>query len=581
MAEATREQILAELRKRQAATPTREQIMSELATRNQPSAIRQAGNLGMEFISGLNRPVAGMIDAVLPGNPLSSRIGRAGDFAGPGLMTDMASTAGEFAGMALPAGVASRTAFRAYDALLSSMPAARKAGAVESIFRNFASTGATDDLLGGAASGAGSVAGGEMLANLYGENGRQTGEMIGGLASPMALGVAVNIARPFLSASQRLLNQATPDIEMLRGARRAQYALLEQVGVKGTVKARQDIISRIDEFASDQAIDYKKGTTGLATQMRKLRAASQNDELTYQLLFDVSGELNTLAKRNKGTTLATQASSLRGILDEFATGMDITPESRRILGDRTIAEVKRNADELYNREKTHEAISIALDRATRQSEGNFTNRDFYAAFESELKKLSDPQKKTGQSLYLTDSQRSKIREVIQGGSIQKTLNAIQAVGFQSGDFLRTAILGGLGTAIVGSGQDVAVAGGAGLAAGAVAATAVSRAARYLSGQLLQKNASMAQNVVRAGDDANKIVRAYMKHTKSSDRNALDLGRLLMSTNADLDGFSNSPLVKRSTLLSDAVFVANAGNRLAYEEWYASQGDVPQVPSSLP
>ena len=85
----------------------------------QPSSLEQAGNLGMEVVSGINRELAGMVDAFGPGAVNEAlailgtdfRIPQAkdftepkGTFAGEGFSADIASGVGQGVGMAAGGG---------------------------------------------------------------------------------------------------------------------------------------------------------------------------------------------------------------------------------------------------------------------------------------------------------------------------------------------------------------------------------------------------------------------------------------------------------------------------------------------
>ncbi len=107
---------------------------------------------------------------------------------------------------------------------------------------------------------------------------------------------------------------------------------------------------------------------------------------------------------------------------------------------------------------------------------------------------------------------------------------------------------------LGAGAGYAVAGGP----GALAVPAIGWVSRKVDAKLTANNARMADDVIRAGRDAKKITKAYLKHTPKAERNANDLSQLPMRQDIDLNVLKGDDMLERAAQLAREKRAARAG-----------------------
>lgn len=247
-----------------------------------PSAMDQVN----EFVAGVARPLAGMVDFVMspvaagyeavtgqPARGVSTMISEPGAFTGkPGA----ASAAGEYVGMAMPlaAGI---------PALGSTVPRMAKTGAVQTFLDNIAKTAFSapksylaSEALGAVGAGVAGQAAREAGAGPTGQMGAEfAGSTIGGL--PTMLPAGMRAAREGLTAS---LAPMTSEGGMIRAARQMQ----ERAGGQQASQRAADAIADIPGGVSPaQWI----GDERLMAQEARLLA--DNPELSNQVKADLQG----------------------------------------------------------------------------------------------------------------------------------------------------------------------------------------------------------------------------------------------------------------------------------------------------
>ena len=142
-----------------------------------------------------------------------------------------------------------------------------------------------------------------------------------------------------------------------------------------------------------------------------------------------------------------------------------------------------------------------------------------------------------------------MQQVVRGGTAENLAKMIGRFGFSEGQ-ASNMLMGSLG-----------VAGGAAVGgpAGAVALPLIGQLSRGLAQKLTRKGAEAANQIVRAGNNAENITRAYLKAIPKGEQNAAELSELLLRPEISLKALQSrlATLPKQhKKLISDAVFFAN-------------------------
>ena len=85
--------------------------------------------------------------------------------------------------------------------------------------------------------------------------------------------------------------------------------------------------------------------------------------------------------------------------------------------------------------------------------------------------------------------------------------------------------------------------------GAMVVPLVGQVSRKLAQRMTIKNAEFADSVIKAGKDAEKIAKAYKKHTPKGQRDPAELSELLMKGDIDLSGLKSDELLEQAVQIA--------------------------------
>ena len=97
----------------------------------------------------------------------------------------------------------------------------------------------------------------------------------------------------------------------------------------------------------------------------------------------------------------------------------------------------------------------------------------------------------------------------------------------------------------------------GLGVAIIANTTLAKAAEVQAAKLMRFNATLAKQMIAAGDNGADIIKAYYRNTPMRNRNPEELSALLINNRANIDeirrgtNFAKIPLVNNSLALSVA------------------------------
>jgi len=227
---------------------------------------------------------------------------------------------------------------------------------------------------------------------------------------------------------------------------------------------------------------------------------------------------------------------------------DLKPDDF-IKGGGDVGSKYRDARQLWNRAKKAELLDDAFEKAKNQATG------FENGIRTQFRSIINNKKLSSK---FNQDELDAMRKVVRGGGLENTAKMIGRLGFSEGQ-ASNMLLGSIGVAgghMIGGG------------AGAVAVPLIGQISRNLAQKLTRNNAAAAQRIVRAGKDANKILKAYVQSIPAKERSAEDLTQLLLQRNANIDDISS--MVKtvpaaQKKLISDSLFLVNAINSQKAQE----------------
>lgn len=563
---ATREEILAELQRRQVAPQAvdRTAILAELQRRGeQPTqGVEQDDGTGLidsngvdnagtgveqgiiqdavsafsqipgvpeleEIAAGANRTVAGVLDflgpdtvnAILNISGSDKRVptltesipGIGGGFVEPGLKKDVLGSIGEVIPAAASIGSIIRTLSQKLP-LLASGAESTGAGLLRQAGQ---STAGADIGLGGIA-GAGQELGGAAGEEIGGDVGRQVGEVVGGVAAPLSI---IPLASAKASAS-KLLKQAAPSIDELKTTARGIYNSLDDSGVKIPSKTFDRLSKDITKTLNKEGADIDLTPETNAVIKRFFRESGSDKTLT---------EIDTLRKVAQGAASSSNPNERRlgsiavNKIDDFLNAQDVGPEFRA-------------ARDLWSRAKKSELIDQAILNAKDQASG-FEN-GLRTQFRQILKRIN-----TGKERGFNKEETEAIRKVVNGTNAGNVARFLGKFGVLDGVTSRSlTTLGGVG-----------IAGAAGGTGAAAAVPIIGQLSGALAQRMTLNNAKMAGSIIRAGKNGASIARIYARNTPKTERSASELAELLLKNKVPVDTFR---LKTADPLLADAAVIAS-------------------------
>lgn len=454
-----------------------------------------------------------------------------GEFVEPGLKRDILRTSGELVGPAGLGGAALRSTAKAIPTVQA---APQTLG--QRVTQQLGESTARQDIAGAALSGAGLETGGEFGEFVAGEEGRAVGEAFGAILAPISGAIVKQTTKSLITpGSKKLLQESAPTIEGLKEAARGVYKKIDDTGAvinpssvnrlgnELTVLARKNgfnkrihpkVSAALDEF------NAVKGTQQTVTELDTLRKIAQASAKSVE------------------PDEARLGSILVNRIDDF---LDNVKPSDFIKGkDANIGAKYKDARQLWRRAKKSELLEEAFDKARNQASGfeNGIRVQFRAI-------LNNKSKLRG----FTQEEKLAMQKVVRGGTAENLAKTLGKFGFSEGQ--ATNVLMG----------SVGVAGGAavGGAPGAVAVPLIGQISRGLAQKMTRNNAEATNLLVRAGNNADEIVKIYLKSTKPKERMATELTELLLRPETNIarlkTQFKDLPKESKK-LISDAVFFAN-------------------------
>ncbi len=360
-----------------------------------------------------------------------------------------------------------------------------------------------------------------------------------GLASTKGVikGAARTKALAKNKAVRKAVVDAVPDIDQIKDASRAVYKELDDSGVRLLPKAYDGLNNRVQQAVNKAGFDPDLTPKTAAVLNRLASEKGQVHTLT---------DIDTLRKvaQNAASALEPADARLGAIMiDEIDTFLDVVkPEAfaRGAVKAKDVTPKFKVARELWGRARRSELINEAFEKAKNQASG------FENGIVTQFRTILNNKKK---SRFFKPKELEVMKEVVRGTPGANIAKAIGRFGFSEGH--ATNILGG----------SIGVAAGASLggAPGAVAVPLIGQVSRKLAQKLTRGKAELADIIVRAGNDADDIARAYMSKVPKAQRSASELSELLLRPDIAIDqlGISKNSFIREAAEIAQGQRVLKA------------------------
>lgn len=513
-----------------------------------PSLFDKAANPAMEIVAGFNRPFAWLADNTvmtpinlvrqIQGKPfimLEDMVGQKGQFNGEGLVTDAAAAAGQLASSFLGGGTVTRFASSLIDdaAKLGSSTLRR-------VVKELGRPSPSNDVVMGLSAGVGGEITAEAAEKILGEEYESAGRMVGQVASPVALSIAM---QSLMNVGKNIMASA-PTAQELKGAGRAMYMKLDEAGLTSP-NGGADVVNSVSKTVSEEQIVPELFPKISMIANNVMRRAEKGG-----VTFNYLDKVHSLLMRYGSSNTEVEGYVARKLADTIDDAiLNLVPSNPAALKGISAPQAVSAARTYWKRG----AVVDKLDRIFKNTEievlGN--KADFQTTLRSKLTELLKDKKF---STTLTASDRAAISEVLEGGGIRKTLEAVGKLSMNSEDMTRSLFYGGLVGAGMALGKaETSMAIPAAIAAGLT----VAKASSMTANQIFKRNAAMMRSVIQAGPNAEKVVRAYLSGTPSNLRSPQELTALLLSVNANIPTLSQAPISKMP-LVADAIYLSQWG-----------------------
>lgn len=510
--------------------------------RRQPTA----GDYAMEAIAAVNRPSANLLDvltspiqypiaAIQQGSLVprgegffSSRVGERGQFAGDGAISQIIQAAGELGSMSLPMGFATRATSN-----ILAKASQFDQSVLQRVLAEMGRTTPMQDFAYGAASGAGGEAA-VQLVNATGFGNEEIARFGGQLLAPAALN---GLANSLVGLSKQYF-RAAPDVNTLYGTKTALYKVLDESGIKLDGPSIRPFMGAVDDLVNRYTLDGA-GNSGPTTILKNLRKAAEDGELTYARL-----ENDIRVLRGENSSIADQIA--KELDDQL---MNIVPLNPGVLNGKTFGEALAAAKEMHRRASNARSFQRTLQNVDKDE---IAGKNYVETLKNAL--LPFVKEGTLENRFIKPSEAKIIEDAISGKGLSKILYAAAEVGFNSGDLLRSVMYGAIfGSA--GASAGYAASGISGVGAGIVAGTMLASGLRSYATNVVKKNASLMQHMLRAGPDGEQILQGYLRYTPREQRDARELAGLFVNQRVDLRYVQEYADRNQSSFLKDSVALA--------------------------
>lgn len=326
----------------------------------------------------------------------------------------------------------------------------------------------------------------------------------------------------------RELDDALPTKEQLFETGSKLYKEIDQTGAAVKSRRYTDLVNRIEAEAMDSGLNKALTPKSMAV-IREMRTINDVDVPLSQLdtfrkmAGAAAGDVTNNVDSSIGMIIRNQIDDL---LDNAHSG------TVKYMGDnpQELGKKMKMARDVWGRARKSEVIEEAFSKAELGASG------FENGVRIQFRSILNNKKK---AKLFTKDELGAMRAVVQGDSDANLAKLIGKFGFS--DKGTTSALGGS--------VGVALGGAFGGPIAAVTIPLVGQVSKKLASRMTKDGALFADKVIRAGNDADKIIKAYHKFTPKAERSAEELSQLLMNKDIDFKTIKGDELIKEAAKLA--------------------------------
>jgi len=339
---------------------------------------------------------------------------------------------------------------------------------------------------------------------------------------------ATAIKAPSDRLIKKTLIESAPDIDKIKNASRAIFNELDSSGVSVKQSALKRLESNLNKITKKEGIDARVTPEAAGAIEAVKDAINKGDSIP-------TSEMDTLRTIAKNSIVSTDANKMRvgsAVVDEIDSFLDDIKSTDIEKGSQIsaseVGKKYRTARKLWGRAKRAEMLKEAIETGSGRKAG------VEKGIRNELNNLLNRKKSRK---FLTKEDITAIRKVTDGDFKQNFASLVGGMGLKldNSPSIFSSIIGGGGVGAVAS----TIPGLAGAAAPiAVGAITVGTIAKEVAKNITKGRANFLQTMVGAGNDAEKITKAYLQAVPKNKRKISDLSDLLLDPNIDLDTLGN-------------------------------------------
>ena len=325
----------------------------------------------------------------------------------------------------------------------------------------------------------------------------------------------------------RELNEAVPSVDQLKDVSRSVYKEIDDLGVTLKPPQYKKLVEKINIEAKKAGADPTITPKTMQALNRFNERIGDSVSLTeVDTLRKVAGNAAKSLEPAEAALGARMIDTLDQFLDQ-ANPRSFNGPKEAVKG---LGKKYKVARDLWGRARRSELLEEAFTKARNQASG------FENGVRIQFRSILNNKR---QRRFFKPDEIAAIQRVVRGDKTENLAKLIGRLGFSEGGAMN----------IVGGALGATAGGIVGGAPGAVIVPLVGQLSRKLAQRMTARNARFADQVVRAGKDARKIVKSYLDNTPAKLRDSAELSELLMRSDIDLS------LIPRNQLSLDAARLA--------------------------
>lgn len=312
--------------------------------------------------------------------------------------------------------------------------------------------------------------------------------------------------------------ESAPEIDQIKNAARAVYKEIDDAGVSVKESPFKNLVNSIQEKTA------KAGRDADVTPRAEGAIRRLNSELGQVKSL---GEIDTMRKVAQGVAsqLDPTEKALGNIMiteiDDFLDNLKSTDLSGGIAKAAETGKKFKAARKLWGRARRAELIQDAIKTGEARAAGP------EAGIRNELNRVLNNKKL---NKFFPESEKAVLRDVVTGDFKQNLTRAIGKLGISidRSPNIIGSLVGGAGAGGIASGF------GGSITAPALGVIGVGTASKEIAKRLTRGKAKFTDAIVRAGNDGERIAKAYLSAVPKAKRKASDLADLLADPNVDVN-----------------------------------------------